>query len=179
MAGLIFAGSLKLLLCFVFYLAWWTVAFNPKRPIRGMRSGWLLIPALVLGVLALRDIVRGTIFVGGPVPGLAIIACGVVAYFVLLHVTGVLLHRPVTSELLIIVLWAVVALLEVNTLVALGCVSPGLGLLLVALALAFTAASIVCYQRFYHLEEEAAFVDGTIPLILAGIMAAVIACCAA
>lgn len=178
MAHLIYAGNIKLCLCFAFYLAWWVVGFNPWRPIRGIKSAWLLIPALVFGVLALCDIMRGTIFVGGPVPGLAIIACGVLSYLVLLAITGGMLQRPVTSELLIIVLWAVVAMLEVNTLAALDCVTAGLGMLLVVLSLAFTGVSLVCYQRFYGLEEKAAFVDGTIPLVLAGIMTAVIAYCA-
>lgn len=172
------AGNIKLLLCFAFYLAWWVVGFNPWRPIRGMKSGWLLIPAVVLGALALLSIVRGLNLSGGLVPGVAIVLGGVASYAVLLFVTGAMLHRPVTSELFIIVLWATVAILEINTLVALGSVSLGLGWGLVALCLAGSAASLVCYQLFYKLDGMAAFVDGTVPLVLAGLMTGFITLCA-
>lgn len=175
MTNLIFRGNIKLLLCFAFYLSWWIVAFNPKRPIRGFASGWLLIPAFIFGILALLDIIRGIVLFGGPLPGLAIAAFGVVSYAVLLSVTSGLLHRPVTSELLIIVLWTTVAMLEVNTLLGLGVVASEVGLVLVVLCLVFTAASIVCYQLFYSLESTAAFVDGAIPLVLAGVMTGAIA----
>lgn len=53
MAEYIRTGNIKLLFCFAFYLASWVVGFNPWRPIRGLKSGWLLIPAVILGVLAL------------------------------------------------------------------------------------------------------------------------------
>ena len=168
-------GDVKLVLCFAFYLAWWIVGFNPKRPIRGLKSGWLLIPAAMLGVLAMIDVCRGLKTTGGPVPPVALLAGGAVSYAVLLGVTRGLLSRPVTSELLIIVLWTTVMLLEANSLVAYGSVSPSVGLALAALCLAGAVASLVCYQLFYGLKAEAAFVDGTIPLLIAcavtGVMA--------
>ena len=175
MAGYIRAGNIKLVLCFAFYLAWWVVGFNPRRPVRGLTSAWLLIPAAVLGVLAIIDISRGLVFTGGLVPGMAIVVAGVVGYVVLLGVTSNMLHRPVTTELLIIVLWATFALLEINALVALGSLLHALGWALMALCLLGTAASLVCYQLFYELEAGAAFIDGAIPLLLAGAMTGVIA----
>lgn len=178
MPELIRTGNTRLLLCFVFYLGWWVVAFNPKCPIRGLRSGWLLVPALVFGVLALIDIAQGIVIDGAPVPGLAIVAGGMAGYLILLGITGGLLHRPVTTELLIIVMWATVSVLETNSLVALGSVSPTQGMVLTILCLVGTAVSIVCYQLFYKLEDMAAFVDGAIPLLVSGTMTGVIALCA-
>lgn len=178
MAEYIRAGNIKLLLCFAFYLAWWVVGFNPWRPIRGMKSGWLLVPAAVLGILALISIVRGLNFSGGLAPGAAIVLGGVASYAALLFVTGAVLRRPVTSELFIIVLWATVALLEINTLVALGPVSSGLGWGFVALCLVGSAASLVCYQLFYGLDGMAAFADGAVPLVLAGLITGFITLCA-
>lgn len=175
MVGYIRSGNIKLILCFAFYLAWWVVGFNPRRPIRGLTSAWLLIPAAVLGVLAVLDISQGLVFSGGLMPGMVIAVAGVVGYVVLLWITSGLLHRPVTTELFIIVLWATFALLEINTLVATGSVSPGLGCALMALCLLGTAVSIVCYQLFYELEVGAAFIDGAIPLLLAGVMTGIIA----
>ena len=178
MAEYIRAGNIKLLLCFAFYLAWWVVGFNPWRPIRGMKSGWLLIPAVVFGVLALISIVRGLNFSGGLAPGAAIVLGGVASYAALLFVTGAVLRRPVTSELFIIVLWATVALLEINTLVILGSIAPWLGWVLAALCLLGATVSLVCYLAFYAFDGMAAFVDGAIPLVLAGIMTGLIAVCA-
>lgn len=177
MAECIRTGNIKLLLCFAFYLVWWVVGFNPWRPIRGIKSGWLLIPAVLLGVLALYDIVQGLDFFGGLVHGMALVFGGIASYVALLLITGVLLHRPVTSELFIIVLWVTVAFLEINTLVALGSASPELGWTLAALCLAGTVISLVCYQLFYGLTGMAAFVDGAVPLILAWLMTGLIVLC--
>ncbi|MDO4797870.1 MAG: hypothetical protein Q4A01_07610 [Coriobacteriales bacterium] len=174
MAESIRAGNIKLVLCFVLYLAWWIVGFNPKYPIRGIKSGWLLIPAAILGVLALPQIWRGLVFAGGPVPGIVLVIGGVAGYVVLLLITGVLLKRPVTTELLIIVLWTTVMLLELNTLVAIGSIPWELGWVLVVLCMACAIGSLVCYQLFYGLESTAAFVDGMVPLLLACAMTGLI-----
>ena len=178
MADCIRSGNIKFVLCFVFYLAWWIVGFNPKWPIRGMKSGWLLIPAAVLGAWALVDIISGLVLDGGPVPSVALIIGGVLSYAVLLGITAGLLHRPATSELFIIVLWATVILLEINSLVALGSVSDTLGWTFMAACLVCTAASLVCYQLFYDLDTTRAFIVGAIPLVLACIMTGVMAVCA-
>ena len=177
MAEYIRTGNIKLLFCFAFYLAWWIVGFNPWRPIRGVKSGWLLIPAVMLGVVALFNIVQGLNLSGGLVPGSALILGGMASYVALLIITGVTLRRPVTSELFIIVLWVTITLLEINTLVALGLVPPGLGWALTALCVAGSAVSLVCYQLFYGLQGMAAFVDGAVPLVLAGLMTGVVTLC--
>ena len=178
MAEYIRTGNIKLLLCFAFYLAWWVVGFNPWRPIRGLKSGWLLIPAVILGVLSLCDIWQGLDFSTGLVPGIALVLGGVASYVILLVISSHKLYRPVTSELFIIVLWATVALLETNTLVVLGYISPWLGWILAALCLVGTAVSLVCYLAFYAFYGMAAFVDGAIPLVLAGVMTGLITLCA-
>ena len=178
MAEYIRTGNIKLLFCFAFYLAWWIAGFNPQHPIRGLKSGWLLIPAVILGVLALCDIWQGLDFSHGLIPGIALVFGGIVCYVVLLFISSRKLYRPVTSELFIIVLWATVALLEINTLVILGSIAPWLGWVLAALCLLGATVSLVCYLAFYAFDGMAAFVDGAIPLVLAGIMTGLIAVCA-
>ena len=178
MAEYIRTGNIKLLFCFAFYLVWWVVGFNPWRPIRGLKSGWLLIPAVILGVLALCDIWQGLDFTNGLIPGRALVFGGIACYVALLIISTRKLYRPVTSELFIIVLWATVALLEINTLVVLGPIAPGLGWALAALCLVGTAISLVCYLAFYAFDGMAAFVDGAIPLVLAGVMTGLITLCA-
>ena len=66
---------------------------------------------------------------------------------------------------------------EINTLVALGLVPPGPGWALTALCVAGSAVSLVCYQLFYGLKGMAAFVDGAVPLVLAGLMTGVVTLC--
>ena len=178
MAEYIKMGNIKLLFCFAFYLAWWIAGFNPQHPIRGLKSGWLLIPAVILGVLALCDIWQGLDFSHGLIPGTALVLGGIVCYVVLLFISSRKLYRPVTSELFIIVLWVTVALLEINTLVILGSIAPWLGWVLAALCLLGATVSLVCYLAFYAFDGMAAFVDGAIPLVLAGIMTGLIAVCA-
>ncbi|MBR3317385.1 MAG: hypothetical protein IKG21_06180 [Atopobiaceae bacterium] len=173
------AGNIKLLLCFAFYLAWWVVGFNPHHPIRGLKSGWLLIPAAMLGIWALVDIVQGLDFTLGPVPGMAFVVGGVVSYVALVGITSGLLHRPVTSELFIIMLWACIALLEINTFVGMGSIASSPGWILTILCIVGTIASLVCYQLFYGLDASPAFIDGAIPLILAGVLTGLITWCAA
>lgn len=179
MADCIRAGNIKLVFCFAFYLAWWIVGFNPKFPVRGMKSGWLLIPAFILGAWALADIVSGLELEGGPLSGIALIVGGVVTYVVLLVISAGPLHRLPTSELFIIVLWTTVILLEINTLVALGTVAGARGWILMALCLVCATASLVCYLLFYGLDTTRAFIVGAIPLVLACVMTGVVALFAA
>ena len=55
----IFLGNILLIVCCAFYLAWWMLAFRPENAVKGMRSGWLLIPAAVSGILSVVVILRG------------------------------------------------------------------------------------------------------------------------
>lgn len=36
----ILTGNILMILCCIFYLAWWLVAFKPTGAIKGMKSGW-------------------------------------------------------------------------------------------------------------------------------------------
>lgn len=175
MADGIRVGNIKLVVCFVFYLAWWVVAFNPTRPVRGPRSAWLVLVAAVFAVLAIADIAVSVRLGGGLLDGRVVLAAGIASYVALAVLTQRLAGRPVTSELLIIVSWVSVSVLEVSTLVGLGCVSASFGCALVGLCLAAGAACLVCYMLFYGLDVRAAFVDGAIPLLVAPALTGLIA----
>ena len=54
-----FWGNLLMVGCCAFYLLWWIVAFRPTDAIKGLKSGWLLIPAFLLGIAAVAMIIRG------------------------------------------------------------------------------------------------------------------------
>lgn len=111
----IFQSNLLLILCCVFYLVWWLLAFKPTGSIRGMKTGWLLIPAFAAGLAAIILAIKGiqsattgaTLF-----PNRLLLWSGIASYFILLAVTRLLWKRPVTTELFLIVGWTILALSE-------------------------------------------------------------------
>jgi len=176
----ILIGDILFIVCCGFYLAWWLVAFRINDPIKGIRSGWLLIPAAIAGVAAVVLIIQGmnatkpehTLF-----PGIAFVVGGIIAYVVLAVVTVLAFKRPMTSELLLFVGWGALTLAQVNTLHGAGQLAASLSWILVAVIILFVAASLVCYVLFYRLPPQPAFIDGMIPLILVALSMAGLSVC--
>lgn len=105
--------------CCAFYLAWWIIAFRPDDLIKGLRSGWLLLPAAVAGFTGVYYIVRGTGMAdasAGLISSKYLLSGGIIAYFLLLAVTYLVFHRMVTTELALIVGWTVLTIMEVSNL---------------------------------------------------------------
>ncbi len=176
----LFWGNLLLIVCCAFYLAWWVLAFRPTGAVRGMKTGWLLIPAsgaglaaVILAVKGIRSSSAGALFPGG-----LLLWGGVAAYLILLLVTGLLLKRQVTTELFLIVGWTVLALSEIDALYGAGRVPRGPAVALAAAAGAAALVSLVCYVLYYRLDARAGYVDGMVPLfavalVMAGLSAAI------
>ncbi len=147
--------------------------WKPRQPagaIKGMKSGWLLIPAFVFGLTAVYLILQGassiplarTFF-----PGMSLLIGTIAVYLILLAVTALGLKRQVTTELLLIVGWAALAFAEVNALYGIGCFSgvAAAGFFVVTGVCAMV--SLICYILFYSLDSRAGYIDGMIPLLLA------------
>ncbi|MCD8079762.1 MAG: hypothetical protein LUF04_04910 [Bacteroides sp.] len=165
-------GNLLLVGCCVFYLAWWLIAFKPKSAIKGMKSGWLLIPAFLFGLAAVIQIVRGS-NVDGQTALLSrtvVLVGGVIAYVVLLAASSIILKRQVTTELFLIVGWTVLMFLEVNGLFALGQYSRGVSIGFLVVTVVAAIISLVCYLLYYNLDSVKGYVDGMIPLLLVAVM---------
>ena len=93
----IFIGNILFIVCCAFYLAWWLLAFKPSGAVTGIKTGWLLIPAGIAGLLGVIWALMGIIGetpVKPILPGIAILLGGVVLYFILLAVTVRLFKRP-------------------------------------------------------------------------------------
>ncbi len=171
----IFWSNLLLILCCAFYLAWWLLAFKPAGAVRGVKTGWLLIPAFVAGlaaiILAVKGIqsasIRVTLFPGG-----LLLWGGVAAYFILLTVTALLFKRQVTTELFLVVGWAVLALSEINALYGAGRFSHGPAVAFAVVIGVATLINLVCYVLYYHLGARAGYVDGMIPLLMVALVTA-------
>ena len=166
----IFRSNLLLIVCCAFYIAWWILAFKPTGAVRGMKTGWLLIPAFIAGVAAIILAVNGiqsasvgvTLFPKG-----ILFWGGIAAYFILMAATALLLKRPVTTELPLIVGWAVLALSEVNTLFGVGRFSHQMAVIFAVVVGAAALISLVCYVLYYNLDVRAGYFDGMVPLCMA------------
>ena len=123
-----FRGNLLFIVCCAFYLAWWLLAFRPAGAVRGMKTGWLLLPAFAAGLAAVLFTLKGIFSAPAQTalfPGGVLAWGGVAAYLALLAATRLLFHRPATTELLLIVGWAVLALAEISALYGAGRFSHG------------------------------------------------------
>ena len=171
----IFRSNILLIVCCAFYLAWWLLAFRPAGAVKGMKTGWLLIPAFAAGIAAVVLAVQG--IRSAPIeaalfPGGLLLWGGVAAYFILLAVTGLLFQRQVTTELFLIVGWAVLALSEINTLYGVGRFSRGMAVPFAVVIVAAALISLVCYMLYYNLGDRAGYFDGMVPLLLVALVTA-------
>ena len=175
----IFLGNALFVICCGFYLAWWLLAFKPTGAITGMKSGWLLIPACITGLLGVILAIRG-IFLETPteqlLPNRYILLGGIAVYIILLVITALPFKRPVTSELLLIVGWGTLAFAEVNLLFGIGLFSHRLSIGFLVFIGSTIAISLVCYILYYRLDSRAGYIDGMVPLLLAAFVMAVILC---
>ncbi len=170
-------GNLMLIVCCVFYIAWWLIAFHPTHAVKGMRSGWLLIPAFIFGVWGVVQIANGASTDGETsviIPTAAIVIGAIISYIVLFAGTLYFLHRQVTTELFLIVGWTALMLLELDMLYGLGEFRQTTAILLMVITLIAAVVSLVCYLLYYNLDAVKGYIDGIIPLSLAGIMMIVI-----
>lgn len=169
----IFRSNLLLVICCAFYLAWWLLAFKPAGAIKGMKTGWLLIPAFVAGlvsiILAVKGIqsasIRVALFQSG-----SLLWGGIAAYLILLAITVLLFKRPVTTELFLIVGWTVMALSEINVLYGMGLFSHRLATIFAVVIGVAALISLVCYVLYYNLGDRAGYFDGMVPLLMVALV---------
>ncbi len=174
---LLTVGNVLMLGCCFFYLLWWILAFHPTSPVTGMASGWLLIPAVILGVIAAVLLVQGGILGKGEViffSGKTLLGAGAITYLLLLLVTRFAFQREVTTELLLIVGFATLVFWQGNALYSLGALPRGSAVTLLLAAVVTGAVSIVCYLLYTRFGPLAGYIDGMIPLVLCIVMTAVL-----
>ena len=169
------SGNILLIFCCLFYLVWWLIAFKPKGAVKGIKSGWLLIPAALCGLAAVILIckaISATAKEARLIPVLVIFIIGVVLYFVLLAGTWFIMKRQVTTELFLIVGWAALACAEISALYAGGAYSKAAAIIFIIVIILMAAASMVCYLLYYNLDSVKGYIDGIIPLLIVAVMSA-------
>jgi hypothetical protein len=165
----VFIGNILFAVCCIFYLLWWILAFKPTNPMRGFKTGWLLIPASLAGIIAVIIAIHGIVSVHLEtrlMPNSLILGGGIVVYSVIMLITSKLLKRPVTTELILIIGWLMLALAEINALYGQNTYSLQKAVIFIILSAVATIINLVCYVLYYKLDNTAGFIDGTIPLAL-------------
>jgi len=174
----IFAGNLLLFICSIFYLVWWVVCFGPNasgKAAGGSTGVVYLTGAFISGIAAIVLMSGGINTLSKDaksVPVWLILLCGIVLFAVMLLVTTAFYHRPVTSELIIIHIWAVLQLCAIAVLYGTGRFGLGRTVLLLTLTGIAFVAGVICYVLYYRLEGKAGYWDGMAPLLIdASVMA--------
>lgn len=169
----IFESNILLIICCAFYLAWWLLAFKPTGAIKGMKTGWLLIPAFAAGlvsiILAIRGIQSASVHVTLFPNGLLLWG-SIAAYFILLAITYLLFKRPVTTELFLIVGWAMLALSEINVLYEIDRFSQTLAFIFAVIIGIAALISLICYVLYFNLGDRAGYFDGMVPLLMVALV---------
>jgi hypothetical protein len=174
---MIVIGEVLLVVCSLSYLVWWTITFRPSG--RTPSGGGLFLAGAVLGGLGglvLLAVGIAALLPKASLPALgATIVGGVLGGALLLYVTSSVAHRPVTTELPLIVVWATVQLAAGITLGTAGVLrAPAASAWIVATAIA-TLVGLVCYLIFYRLDPIPAYWIGMVPLAVDGVVAAILA----
>ncbi len=171
----IFAGNLLLLLCSLFYLAWWAVSCRPNSS-GGSAGVFWITAAFITGIAATGLMSVGINSISDVSKALPVrfILMGCAAlFFILLLVTSIVFHRPVTSELLIIHIWAALELSAVAVLCGSGQLGMGRAAALAALVGIATIAALICYILYYRLDGTARYWIGMVPLMTDALVMAV------
>lgn len=170
-----FAGNFLLLLCSLFYLAWWAVSFRPNQP-GGSSGGLWLAAAFITGIAGLGLMSAGIGSLSrdsGSRLVMNIVLGAAAVFFVLLAVTSIAFHRPLTSELLIIHVWAAIELCAIAALYTADRFGPGRATTIAALVAIATVVGMACYVLYYRLDEAAAYRAGMAPLAVDAVVMAV------
>ena len=167
-------GNWMLVICSIFYLAWWLITFRPPAPKSSVVGTLLLIGAFTTGLFGIYRIIkaivssdRETVNIG--IPGIGIIIGGIFLYVTLLFITKTVFNRQVTSELFIIVGWAVLEISAVNYAYSVGAMQINRFFMWSIVILVGAVICLMCYVMYYNLPYFKGYIDGCISLIIVGI----------
>ena len=167
-----FIGNLLFFFTSVFYILWWT-AVN-RSDSGGNGAGIFLAGACFTGIAAiviLAGCMNALSREGKGLPVRYILLGCALLFFVLLALTRIAFDRIVTSELMIICVWAAVEWSLIAVLQGSGRFGAGRAVTLAALVGLATLVGLVCYVLHYRLDEALRFRNGLIPLAVdAGVM---------
>lgn len=169
-------GEVLLVVCSVGYLVWWTLTFRPSG--RSSGGGPFLAVAVLGGFGGVLLLVVGVVGLlpRASLPALgATVVGGVLVGALLLYLTSSIAHRPVTTELPLIVVWGTAQLAAGVALGTAGTLRASAASAWVVATAAATLVGLACYLVFYRLDPVPAYWLGMVPLAVDGLVAAVLA----
>lgn len=95
---------------------------------------------------------------------LTIVLITTVSFFITLFISGIMFHRPATSELFIIHLWLALELSVISVLYGSGRFSMVQTGVLSVLVLLASVVGLICYVLYYRYDEIGRLLVGSIPL---------------
>ena len=164
----ILTGQVLMVLCCMVYLIWWYRGVRPGINVSrvGGVNGFLLLITAGLGiagiVMSLTPVSPVSKMKADP---LMIAVGGAVAYIVLLLVTKICFHTVVTTELILIVGWAVMEAVVITRLDAAGLLGRSDFFVLSLAVVAAVVISMVLYVAYYRMDEMKAFYTAMVPLV--------------
>lgn len=167
----VIGGSALLVVCMIFYLIWWWITFKPG----GGATAFGTVCIVAAALAGLTGVVVSAIgYSEYPVPAEAIpnssiVVAGLILYVVLLFVTYLLLKRPVTTELFLIIGFLVLELSLLNAASGAGAISHTAAVILAIMLMVVVIASMVCYLLYYNLDGTTGWIDGMIPLVISAL----------
>ncbi len=163
-------GHVLLIICCLFYLVWWCYSFRPGfegSRIAGLSGVFLLITALA-GLSGAGLTVMG---IQQPdlrpelIPSGYIVIGGIVLYVLLFAGSSAVMHRQVTTELLLIIGWLVLEYLSFQSAYCAEQMNFNDLRFLLIIVSAAAILSLFFYLQYYRVGARIGFVFGMIPLI--------------
>lgn len=177
----IITGQLLLSAGALFYTGWWLAAFKPDSA----RSGGAL-SALLFFLLAAFGLSGTALTVHGihglPLPsswpgsGMLFIMA-LLIYFILLTGSVKLFGRKPTTELILMVLWALMEIMALGALHETGALTGTAYGLTWAAVIAASLIAFAAYMMYYRMDDHTAYITGAIPLLVDGTVTLIIALC--
>lgn len=159
-------GHVLLIICCVFYLIWWCVAFRPGY--QGSRASGMLLLAVISGLGGVIYSVMGIISKSGRpvrIPVFLIILGAVVIYVLLMVGSSLLLHRQVTTELFLIIGWLMLEIISYQSAYRMEIFGTTGMNIFIAVAAIVAVLSLYFYMQYYNVSEIRGYIYGMIPLI--------------
>lgn len=166
-------GCLFLIACTVCYLIWWMIAFAPEQKVSKTWCIMVLLLTVMAGLTGVYISIKGILKfdkVSLIVPIPTILIGATITYLLLLVISYVLLKRPVTTELILIVLWSSLEFMIQSILYSYHLISRSSSIIGVILIIAGVIIGLICYLLYYRLEAKAAYISAMIPLIVYGLV---------
>jgi len=173
--GVFYGNALMFATC-AFYLAWWFLAFSPSGGGHNSFTSFLITAAIVTGMASIIVLSLGIGFMpraGKGIPVAAILLGALALYAISLSITKTVFHRPVTSELPVMFMWAAVEFAAIAALRRSGRFEISQTVMLAVLVTLATLVGLVCYVLYYRLDGAAGFLDGLIPLAMDAVVVAI------